>query len=389
MAENKRSGPLSGIRVIELAGIGPGPFCAMMLADMGADVISVERPGMDSAEARGDTVCWRGRRSVVVDIKQADGVKIVLDLCREADVLLEGFRPGVTERLGLGPEACHAVNERLVYARMTGWGQHGPLAQAAGHDINYISLSGALHSIGRYGERPVPPLNLVGDYGGGGMLLAFGIASALVERGRSGKGQVIDAAMTEGSALLMSVFYGMQSRGLCGTQPGENFLGGSAPYYDVYETKTADGEPRQYVSIGPLEPQFYQQLAELAELPEDEFFPQEDIRQWPQRKQQLREIFRSKSRDEWCEIFAGSDACFAPVLSMVEAPEHPHNQARGSFVEIDGLVQPGPAPRFSRSQTDTPSAARRPGADTRQLLAELGYSSETIERLAEQKTIAD
>jgi len=380
-ADTTRNGPLAGITVVELAGIGPGPFCAMLLADMGADVISVERPGSSLDTKKADIVCWRGRQSIVVDIKQAEGVEVVLDLVRDADVLMEGFRPGVVERLGLGPDVCQALNPGLVYGRMTGWGQDGPLARAAGHDINYISLSGALHGIGRAGDVPVPPLNLVGDYGGGGMLLAFGIVSALVDKNRSGKGQVIDASMVEGSALLSSVFFGMRAQGLCGLQPGENVLGTAAPYYEVYETRTGPGEERQYVSIGPLEPQFYRLLVSLAELPEDDFHPQHDKVAWPRRKEKLRELFLSKTRDEWCDVFAGTDACFAPVLSIDEAPDHPHNRARGSFVEIDGVAQPAPSPNFSRTQPSEPHAARLPGQDTDGVLQKLGYLADRIEQL--------
>lgn len=386
--DTTKSGPLAGIKVIELAGIGPGPFCAMLLADMGAEVISVERPARNPDAARDDVVCLRGRRSIVVDVKQSEGVEIVLGLCRDADVLIEGFRPGVVERLGLGPEECHKVNPGLVYGRMTGWGQDGPLAKTAGHDINYISLSGALHGIGRNGDVPVPPLNLVGDYGGGGMLLAFGVASALVERGGSGKGQVIDASMVEGSALLMSVFFGMHANDMCGLQPGENILGSAAPFYDVYETRTESGQERQYISIGPLEPQFYELLVKLAGLSEGDFYPQMSETDWPARKVQLREIFLSKTRDEWCEVFDGSDACFAPVLSISEAPEHRHNRARQSFVEIDGTVQPAPAPKFSRTQPAVPQPARTPGQDTDTLLLEIGYSEADIQALRQRKVVS-
>lgn len=386
--DTTKSGPLAGIKVIELAGIGPGPFCAMLLADMGAEVISVERPARNPDAARDDVVCLRGRRSIVVDVKQSEGVEIVLGLCRDADVLIEGFRPGVVERLGLGPEECHKVNPGLVYGRMTGWGQDGPLAKTAGHDINYISLSGALHGIGRNGDVPVPPLNLVGDYGGGGMLLAFGVASALVERGGSGKGQVIDASMVEGSALLMSVFFGMHANDMCGLQPGENILGSAAPFYDVYETRTESGQERQYISIGPLEPQFYELLVKLAGLSEGDFYPQMSETDWPARKVQLREIFLSKTRDEWCEVFDGSDACFAPVLSISEAPEHRHNRARQSFVEIDGTAQPAPAPKFSRTQPAVPQPARTPGQDTDTLLLEIGYSEADIQALRQRKVVS-
>lgn len=386
-SDTGRSGPLAGIRVIELAGIGPGPFCAMLLADMGADVVSVERPTGTPDAPRSDAVCWRGRRSIVVDMKQKDGVGIVKRMCREADVLIEGFRPGVVERLGVGPDDCLDINPGLVYGRMTGWGQDGPLAVTAGHDINYISLSGALHGIGRRGDVPVPPLNLVGDYGGGGMLLALGICSALVDKAGSGKGQIVDASMLEGSALLMSVFYGIFAQGQCGTEPGENVLGSAAPFYDVYETKTGRGETRQYVSVGSLEPQFYDQLVTLAGLDPDDFYPQNDESAWPRRKEILSKVFLTKSRDEWCEVFAGSDACFAPVLSIAEAPAHPQNVARGSFVEIEGVVQPRPAPRFDRTPSSEPRAARKPGQDTGAVLSELGYSDAEIAELRARSVV--
>ena len=388
-ADAGKSGPLAGIRVVELAGIGPGPFCAMLLADMGAEVISVERPVHDPGAPREDAVCWRGRRSIVVDIKQAAGVEVVLDLCREADVLLEGFRPGVVERLGVGPEACHRINPGLIYGRMTGWGQDGPLAETAGHDINYIALSGALHGIGRCGDVPVPPLNLIGDYGGGGMLLAFGIATALVERGRSGKGQVIDASMVEGSALLMSVFFSTHAYGLWGLQPGQNILGSAAPFYEVYETRPVPGQERQYISIGPLESKFYDELIERAGLSKEDFYPQMKQADWPARKQRLQQVFLSKTRDEWCQLLENSDACFAPVLSFREAPDHPHNRARGTFGEIDGMVQPLPAPKFSRTVPRVPKAARTPGQDTNQLLLEMGYSNADIEALKRRKVVID
>jgi alpha-methylacyl-CoA racemase len=385
--EASSTGPLSGTKVIELAGIGPGPFCAMLLADMGAEVISVERPTKNPDAPRDDIVLRRGRRSIVVDLKQADGVEIVLRLCRDADVLIEGFRPGVVERLGLGPDDCQKVNPALVYGRMTGWGQDGPLATTAGHDINYISLSGALHGIGRNGEAPVPPLNLVGDYGGGGMLLAFGIVSALVERGNSGKGQVIDASMLEGSAVLASVFYGMAAQGMCGLHPGENVLGSAAPFYDVYETRTEPGQERQYVSVGPLEPQFYELLVDLGGAQKEDFYPQMDTTAWPARKERLKALFLTRTRDEWCEVFEGTDACFAPVLSINEAPDHPQNRARGSFVDIAGIVQPAPAPRFSRTPSSIPSAPARPGQDTDTLLAEVGIDDAEIERLKDRKVV--
>lgn len=371
-------GPLSGIKVVELVGLGPGPFCGMLLSDLGADVISVERPGLTD---RDDAICMRGRRSIGLNLKHPQSVELLLDLCETADVVYEGFRPGVAERLGVGPEHCMARNPALIYGRMTGWGQDGPLANSAGHDINYISLSGALHSIGRQDDIPVPPLNLVGDYGGGGMVLALGILSALVERDRSGAGQVIDASMVEGSALLMSVFYGLRDQGLHSDQRGSNQLDSGAPYYDVYETATEAGEQRQFISIGPLEPQFYGSLVEKLELEPAEFFPQEERAAWPSRKKTLTRVFKSKSRDQWQRILEGTDTCFAPVLSMKEAAGHPQNRHRSSFVDVQGVVQPAPAPKFSRTQPVVPRAARKVGEDSRDIMGELGYSAEQVRAL--------
>ncbi|TXS89517.1 CoA transferase [Parahaliea maris] len=371
-------GPLEGFRIIELTGIGPGPFCGMLLSDLGAEIISIERPGGGS---RDDAVCMRNRRSVCVDLKQPEGVELVLDLCESADAIYEGFRPGVAERLGLGPEVCRQRNPGLVYGRITGWGQTGPLAQAAGHDINYISLSGALHAIGRAGERPLPPLNLAGDYGGGGLFLALGILSALLEKSRSGQGQVVDASMVEGSAALMAVFYGLHAQGLHSTERGTNLLDTGAPFYEVYETLTESGQAPQYVSVGPLEPQFYAMLVKAVGGEQTDFYPQHATDAWPRRKEQLAAIFGQKSRDEWCELLEGTDACFAPILSLTEAPGHPHNQARGSFVTVDGVTQPAPAPKFSRSQPATPSAAVPQGHDTEAVLAEMGYTAEKLAAL--------
>jgi alpha-methylacyl-CoA racemase len=380
------SGPLSGIRVIEVAGIGPGPFAAMVLADLGADVLRLDRAqvvrGGDPAEPPFD-VLNRGRRSVGVDLKHPDGVAAVLRLVEAADVLLEGFRPGVMERLGLGPDACLARNPRLVYGRMTGWGQAGPLAHAAGHDINYIALAGALAHIGRKGERPLPPLNLVGDFGGGGMLLALGVAAALVERASSGRGQVVDAAMVDGAALLMAMMYGFYGAGLWSDARGENLLDTGAHFYDAFET--ADG---RHVAIGSIEPQFYAELLRLTGLSGEALPRQMDRAQWPALRERLAAIFRTKTRDEWCAIMEGSDVCFAPVLTMGEAPAHPHNAARGTFVEVAGRTQPGPAPRFSR----TPGAIRRPpphpGQHTDEALADWGFGADEIRTLREAKAIA-
>ncbi|MGA7419121.1 MAG: CaiB/BaiF CoA-transferase family protein [Acidimicrobiales bacterium] len=355
------NGPLSGVRVLELAGIGPAPFAAMMLADMGADVVRVDRAStvqINPPPSR--DLLSRGRRSVGVDLKHPAGVETVLQLVEGNDVLIEGFRPGVAERLGIGPDVCRERNPRLIYGRMTGWGQTGPYADVAGHDINYIALAGALESIGRTGQPPTPPLNLVGDFGGGGMLLVFGIACALVERATSGMGQVVDAAMVDGSALLMTLF-----RTIDLGPRGTNMLDGGSPFYDAYEC--ADGA---YVSIGSIEPQFYAELRRLLGLDSPEWDAQNDRSSWPDRKDDLTAIFRTRTRAEWCELLEHTDVCFAPVLSLDEAPKHPHNRARETFAEHHGIIQPTPAPRFSR----TPGALDRPpvhpGKHTDEVLSE-------------------
>ncbi|MDX1497332.1 MAG: CaiB/BaiF CoA-transferase family protein, partial [Salinisphaeraceae bacterium] len=324
-------GPLNGIRIIELAGIGPGPFCGMMLADMGAEVIHIDRPGGNPTAAAGHSVLFRNRRSLALNLKTPEGAETVLRLCESADAIFEGFRPGVAERLGVGPEHCMGANPKIVYGRMTGWGQTGPMAQAAGHDINYISLSGALHAIGRRGERPMPPLNLVGDFGGGGMMLAYGMVCALLEAQKSGKGQVVDSSMVEGSAALMAMFYGLRTQGMFNGERGTHMLDTGAPFYEVYET--SDG---QFVSIGSIEPQFYALLSNELKLDPKEYGMQFDMQRWPEQKEKLAALFKQKTRDEWCEIFEGTDVCFAPVLSIEEAPAHPHNKARESFVEVNG-----------------------------------------------------
>ncbi len=366
-------GPLKGFRVIELAGIGPGPFCGMMLSDMGAEVIRVDRVGRAGRRAR--DVLARNRRSIAVDLKQPEGVELVLKLVETADGLFEGFRPGVTERLGLGPDDCLARNERLVYGRMTGWGQEGPMAHAAGHDINYIGLAGALHAIGEPGGKPVPPLNLIGDFGGGGMLLAYGLVCGMLEAARSGKGQVIDAAMVDGAASLMAMFFSMAGHGFK-DQRGSNMLDGGAHFYNTYETK--DGK---HICVGAIEPQFYAELVEKAGVDPNRFGPQMDDDQWVGFKEELAEVFKTRTRDEWCAIMEGSDVCFAPVLSILEAPDHPHNRHRGTFVEVNGVTQPAPAPRFSRTTAEVSHAARIPGEDTRELLAGLGLDDAEIETL--------
>ncbi|MEQ8485970.1 MAG: CaiB/BaiF CoA-transferase family protein [Pseudomonadales bacterium] len=374
-------GPLSGFRIIELAGIGPGPFCGMMLSDMGAEVIRIDRVG--AGGGRTQDVLARNRRSIAVDLKQPAGVETVLRLVETADALFEGFRPGVTERLGLGPEDCMARNPKLVYGRMTGWGQEGPMAQAAGHDINYIGLSGALHAIGRPGEKPVPPLNLVGDFGGGGMLLAFGLVCAMLEAQKSGKGQVVDAAMVDGAASLMAMFFSMGAAGAFKAERGTNLLDGGAHFYDTYET--ADGK---HICIGSIEPQFYALLVEKAGLDAKQFAPQMDAAQWPALKAELTRVFKTKTRDEWCKIMEGTDVCFAPVLSIFEAPSHPHNQARNSFVELDGVMQPAPAPRFSRTAPAVSHAARKPGQDSKAVLADCGFTADEIAALLEQGAVS-
>lgn len=374
-------GPLAGIKIIELAGIGPGPFCGMMLSDMGAEVIRIDRPAPGASAPK--DVLVRNRRSLAVDLKSEAGRETVLRLCESADAIFEGFRPGVTERLGLGPEDCMARNPKLVYGRMTGWGQEGPMAQAAGHDINYIGLSGALHAIGRAGERPVPPLNLVGDFGGGGMLLAYGLVCGLLEAQRSGQGQVIDAAMVDGAAALMGMFFSFAAQGGFTDQRGTNLLDGAAHFYDTYET--ADGK---YVCLGSIEPQFYALLIEKAELDPETFKPQMDRRAWPELKAKLAEVMKTKTRDEWCAIMEGTDVCFAPVLSIFEAPEHPHNKARNSFITVDGISQPAPAPRFSRTAPAVRGGAPAPGADTASVLADFGFSEAEITSLLQSGAVA-
>ena len=376
-------GPLAGLRVVELQGIGPGPFCGMMLADMGAEVIRVERIGAAQATQAPKDVLTRSRRSIAVDLKSPEGVETVLRLVEKADGLIEGFRPGVTERLGLGPEHCQGRNPRLVYGRMTGWGQEGPMAQAAGHDINYIALAGALHAIGRPGERPVPPLNLVGDFGGGGMLLAYGMVCGLLEVTKSNQGQVIDAAMVDGTAALMAMFYSMSASGAFDTQRGTNLLDGGAHFYDTYET--ADGE---HISIGSIEPQFYALLMEKAGLDPDYFQPQMERGRWVELKAKLTEVFLSKTQAQWCKIMEGSDVCFAPVLNLIDAAEHPHNKAREAYQTVGGMLQPSPAPRFSRTPAGAIQAPRVPGEDSADVLSDFGLSAEEIAALTDQGVVA-
>jgi alpha-methylacyl-CoA racemase len=354
----------------------------MMLADMGADVVRIDRPGDDLTMAGMHRVLLRNRRRLAVDLKQPDGVATVLRLAGGADALFEGFRPGVAERLGIGPDACLATNPRLVYGRMTGWGQTGPLAKTAGHDINYIALSGALHAIGRKGDRPVPPLNLVGDFGGGGMMLAFGMVCALLEARTSGIGQVIDASMVEGSAALMSMFFGARAAGLHGDTRGTNLLDTGAPFYDVYETKDA-----RYVAVGPLEPQFFAVLHSKLAL-DPSFGGQFDVESWPSQKEALARLFRTRTRDEWEAWFANTDACVAPVLSMDEAPSHPHNASRQSFVDVGGAPQPAPTPRFSRTASAVPEATKPNGSDTRGVLLDYGFAEQEIEMLISKGAVS-
>jgi alpha-methylacyl-CoA racemase len=372
--------------VVEIAGIGPGPFCAMMLADMGAEVIRVDRAenvsGGDPANPPAD-LNNRGRRSIGVDLKNPDGVAVVLDLVEQADALIEGFRPGVAERLGIGPDDCLARNPGLVYGRMTGWGQDGPLAGAAGHDINYIALAGALDPIGRRGEAPVPPLNLVGDYGGGGMLLAFGVVCGVLEARRSGQGQVVDSAMVDGAAVLMTMTHALRAMGVWNDERGTNLLDTGAHFYNVYET--ADGK---YVSIGSIEPQFYGELLRLTGLEGEELPWQHDRQEWPALKERLAAIFKTKTRDEWRELMEGTDVCFAPVLSIPEAIEHPHNVDRSTFVEVAGIRQPGPAPRFSRTAPEISSPPPHAGQHTDEVLAAAGFDPDRVAKLREAGAIA-
>ena len=379
-------GALDGVRVIELAGIGPGPFCGMMLADMGADVVRIDRAGSvrggDPDRPPAD-VNARGRRSIGVDLKSDEGRDLVLDMVSDADVVFEGYRPGVAERLGLGPEDCLARNPAIVYGRMTGWGQDGPYATSAGHDINYISLAGALAHMGRHDSGPVPPLNLVGDFGGGGMYLAYGIVCALLSARSTGEGQVVDAAMVDGAASLMSFFYGMLHTGFATEGRGENMLDTGAHFYDVYEC--ADGE---YISIGSIEPQFYAELIEKLGLDPDDFADQHDRSRWPELKAKVAAVVITRTRDEWDAVLEGSDVCYAPVLTVSEAIEHPHHVARGTFVESGGLKQPGPAPRLS----GTPGSIRRPppheGQHTAELLDELGLGADEVAALRASGAVA-
>jgi alpha-methylacyl-CoA racemase len=371
-------GPLAGIRVVEFAGIGPGPMAAMLLADMGATVVRLDRTAPSDLgvhkPARFDLL-MRGRRSIAIDLKQPSGIDLALQLVARADASIEGFRPGTMERLGLGPEVALARNPRLVYGRMTGWGQEGPLAQAAGHDLNYIALTGALSAIGNAGEPPVAPLNLVGDFGGGALYLAFGMACALLEARHSGQGQVVDAAMTDGASSLMTMFFGMHAAGLYSLERGTNILDGGSAIYGVYPC--ADG---LYVSVAAIEMKFRADLFRLLGIE-----PGED---GPKLRARIAAAFKTRTRDQWCATLEGSDACFAPVLTMAEAPQHPHNKLRQTFVDIDGVVQPAPAPRFGRTKPALPRPPETPGASTREALLEWGFSDADIDGFAAAKAIA-
>lgn len=378
------TGPLSGFRIVEFAGLGPGPFCAMMLADHGAEVIRVDRIGGTVLGADPTGEFWnRSRKGVSVNLKSERGIAVVRKLCASADAVIEGYRPGVMERLGLGPDVLLADNPKLVYGRMTGWGQDGPYANMAGHDINYIALSGVLHAIGRKGEKPVPPLNLVGDFGGGGMMLAFGMLAALLEAQRSGKGQVVDCAMTEGSAVLMAMIYSLRAQGRWRDERGANFLDSAAPFYDTYET--ADGK---FIAIGAIEPQFYATLISLAGLADDPAFAQQnDVKAWPEQKQKLAQRIKTKTRAEWSAVFDGQDACVAPIMSLDEAPSHPHNKARGMYVEVDGATHPAPAPRYSRTQTRTPSRLDTSAGASESILKQAGFAAGDIAELRQSGVI--
>lgn len=380
-------GPLHGVKVIEFAALGPCPMAAMILADLGAEVVRIERKPAPGAKPASDLfdpkidILNRSRRVLTLDLKKPEGLAAARELVSKADILVEGYRPGVMERIGLGPDACLATNPRLVYGRMTGWGQTGPLAHAAGHDINYLSLSGALSAIGEAGGKPVVPLNLVADCGGGAMLLVVGVLAALTEARTSGQGQVVDAAMTDGSALLMTMMYTLKAMGQWSAERGSNLLDGGAHFYDTY--RCADGK---YLSIGPIEPQFYALFLDKAGITDPDFKLQWDRARWPELKRRLAAHLETRSRDEWCALLEGSDACVAPILSMDEAPEHPHNRARGTFIELDGVIQPAPAPRFSRS---VPAQPRPPvvGASGEEVLTDWGFTPEAITGLRQAGAI--
>ncbi|MCI0996500.1 CaiB/BaiF CoA transferase family protein [Pseudomonas corrugata] len=375
-------GPLKGIRIIEIAGLGAAPYAAMMLADLGAEVLRVDRVG-GNADTPLTSPLLRNRSSIMVDLKKKEGVEVVLALCEKADAIIEAFRPGVAERLGIGPQDCLARNSRLVYGRMTGWGQEGPLAQRAGHDLNYIGLTGLLNQIGPTGGKPVVPLNVIGDFGGGGLLMAYGLVCALLESGRSGQGQVVDAAMMDGAISFMAMFFGYRAEGQFIDAPGANFLGGGAHYYDVYAC--SDGK---FLSVAPIEPAFYRTFVERLELDAERFLPagypaytQRHIEElWPALKLELEALFKTRPRDEWCALFEGLDACVTPVLSLADAPSHPHNIARKTFVEVGGILQNAPAPRFSRTVAEAPRPPVEPGVSREQVVADWHLDQQLITR---------
>ncbi|MGW4324205.1 CaiB/BaiF CoA transferase family protein [Streptomyces sp. NPDC004684] len=375
----KPSGPLAGVRIVELGGVGPTPFCCMLLSDLGADIVRIDRPpGYDGGapvEPRFNLLN-RGRRSAALDLKNGAAVEAVLRLVRDADAVIEGFRPGVAEKLGLGPDECRAANPRLVYGRMTGWGQNGPLAQAPGHDVNYVSLTGVLHSVGRAGGPPVIPLNLAGDFGGGSLYLALGVVSALLESRTSGRGQVIDAAMVDGSASLMTLFYGLHAAGYWNDERGTNRLDSGAPWYDVYETK--DG---RWLSVGSNEARFWRNTLRLLGLREEDMPDQHDRTRWPEMRTTLAEVLRTRTRDEWCALAEGQEVCIAPVLSLTEAPGHPHLRERGTFTEVEGVIQPAPAPRFSRTPGAIQGPPAEPGQHTDEVLGDWGFTAEELSAL--------
>jgi len=378
-------GPLAGFKIVEMGGIGPGPMCALLLADMGAEIIRIDRTEATGLGIHTDpkfSLLMRGRKSVAIDSKTKEGKELILNLIEQADALIEGFRPGVMERLGLGPDVVFERNAKIVYGRMTGWGQDGPMAPAAGHDLNYIALSGALHAIGRKGGAPTPPLNLVGDFGGGALYLAMGLLAAMLESQQSGKGQVVDVSMVDGAASLMTTFFGLKAAGRWSDERGTNILDSGAHFYDVYET--SDGK---YVSIGSIEAKFYDELLRLTGLDKEDLPSQMDVSAWPTLRKRFSEVFLAKTRDEWCEIMEGTDVCFAPVLSISEAPDHPHNIARGTFVEIDGVVQPAPAPKFSRTKSEIQSPPCAPGQHSQEVLLNWGIAQEEIDNLMAESVV--
>ncbi|MBU2645426.1 CoA transferase [bacterium] len=376
-------GPLKGIKIVEMGGIGPGPFCAQMLSDMGAEVIRIDRKGGSDylVEAK-YSVLLRGRRSIAVDLKSTKGIEILLRLIRNADGLIEGYRPGVMERLGLGPEDCIKQNPKLVYGRMTGWGQKGPLAQAAGHDINYIALTGALNAMGEKNGKPLIPLNLVGDFGGGGLFLAFGLVCGLLEAKTSGKGQVVDAAMVDGASSLMGIFFGLKAAGLWKEERGSNILDGAAHFYNTYETSD-----KKWISVGSIEPQFYKILLKTAGIKDTEFNDQMDMQNWQTLKEKLAAVFKTKTRDEWCQLMENTDICFAPVLSMAEAKDHPHMKARNTIIDFNGFPQPAPAPRFSRTSPEIQGPPPEIGEHSEAILKDWGFNETEITDLKKDQVI--